>query len=362
MLSGSKKISIRQAIIIFILVTFNPAIRVIPSYTAKEAKEAAWLSPIVATILFIMLVLIWQKFYKSYKDSSLLGINTDIAGKFIGSIINFIYLIWVVLLCSTYIRYFSIKLAGAILPEVDPNILIVSMLVLAVFFVRYGIVYLGRISEIILPILLIFFIFLVILLLTYVQKGYLIPVTFRSILPVVKGSMGISGILSYFTFIFIYGDKINNKESIKKFGIQASIFLLITITLIIVCTVGTFSHFVIKKMQLPFLAAVKEISLFETLEKIESIVVAFWIFSDFVLISFFLILALHSIKSMFKLSDGRPLVSILGVLIYFLSMYLANNVFEMEALSNSFLIPGNIILGFIIPAIMLGIGILRKKV
>jgi hypothetical protein len=43
-------------------------------------------------------------------------------------------------------------------------------------------------------------------------------------------------------------------------------------------------------------------------------------------------------------------------------MLLANNVFEMERLSEDIALPVNIVLGFVIPTIMFVIGKIRKKV
>jgi len=178
----------------------------------------------------------------------------------------------------------------------------------------------------------------------------------------INASTGVSGILVYFTFLFILGDKINNKEKIKKTGIQASLFLFISITLIIISTIGVFSHTIIRRAQTPFLMAVKQISLFNTLEKIESVVVAIWVSSDFVLISFFIICTMDIMKSLFKLSDTKPFINIYVVFLYLLSMCLAKNVFELQQFSNHLALPCNIAVGFVLPAVIFIIGKIRKKV
>ena len=58
----------------------------------------------------------------------------------------------------------------------------------------------------------------------------------------------------------------------------------------------------------------------------------------------------------------KGLVSIYMISIYFLALYIANAVFELERLSSYIIIPGDFILGFIIPVIMLAIGKIRKKI
>lgn len=358
----SKKISIRQAVFIFLTVIFTPAIRIIPVYTAERAKQAAWLSPVAAIVMLIVLSFIWQALYKKYQGYSLMEIYSDITGKIIGRILAAVHLVWMVLLTALYVRYFAIRLIGSIYPNISLNIIIISMLAVIVFTLRYGLTTLTRLNEIILPLLLGIFFLLIILMIPNIKLGFLTPISYRSILPILNASIGIMGLLVYFTFLFIFGDRISNKDKIKKTGIKISLFLLIVMTATIVVTLGTFSHSVAQRTQFPFLIAVKQISLFNTIERIESVIVALWVISDYILISFLTMCTLHILKFLFKLSDTKPFISIYMIFIYMLSLYIAGSVFEMEELSSIIIIPGNIALGFVLPAIILLIGKIRKKV
>lgn len=362
MLGDNKKISIRQAAFLFLTITFTPSIRLIPVYAAKRAKQAAWLAPTAAVVLLFLLALVWQAFYRKYKDHSLMDIYSDITGNFFGKVLAVIYLIWMVLLTALYVRYFAIRLVGSVYPNVSIEIFIISMLVVITYTLRYGLTTLARLNEITLPLLVIVFYILVLLMLPNIKFTFLTPISYRSILPVLNGSVGTLGIVAYFTFLFLIGDKINNKEKIKKAGIGVSLFLLAALVIIIAVTIGTFSYSVAIRTQLPFLIAVKQISLFNTIERIESIVVAFWVISDFVLISFFIICTMNILKFLFKLSQTKSFISIYMIFLYLLSMFLGKSVFEMEWLSDNLFIPGNIVVGFILPFLIFLIGKLRRKV
>ena len=362
MLSDSKKISMRQAAFLFLTINFTPIVRLVPVYAAKRAKEAAWLVPFAAVAMLILVSFIWQAFCRKYKCYSLMDIYSEISGKFIGKIIAIVYLIWLVILTSLYVRYFSIRFVGSIYPTVNMNIFIVLILIVIAYTLRNGLTTLARFNEIILPLLTVTFYILVIFMLPNVKVGFLTPITYRSIIPIFNGSVGAMGILAYFTFIFIIGDKINNKEKIKKTGFLLSLFLLLSMAMVIVVPLGTFSYSVVQRTQVPFLIAVKQISLFNIIEKFESIVVAFWVLSDFVLISFFVICTLHILKNLFKLSDTKPFINIYLIFIFILSNFLAKNVFEMEKFSESIVTPFNIALGFVLPLIMFFIGKIRRKI
>lgn len=362
MLADSKKISIRQAAFLFLTIIFTPSVRLIPAYAAQRAKQAAWLAPTVAVVMLILLSLIWQALYRKYKDCSLMDIYSDITGSFIGKILMAIHLIWIVLLTALYVRYFAIRLVGSIYPNVSMSIFMISILIVIAYTLRFGLTTLARLNEIVLPLLAGAFYILIILMLPDIKVEFLTPISYRSILPVFNASIGTMGILAYFSFLFIIGDKINNKEKIKKAGISVSLFLLVALMAIIAVTLGVFSYSIVQRTQLPFLIAVKQISLFNTLEKIESIVVAFWVISDFVLISLFTLFTLHILKSLFNLSDTKPFISIYLIFIYILSMFLANSAFEIQKLSEDFIIPVNIALGFVLPVVVFFIGKARKRV
>ena len=362
MLSDSRKISIRQAVLIFLTITFTPSIRLIPTYAAQRAKQAAWLSPIISTVLLLLLGLVWQVLYKRYKDCSLMEIYCDITGSIAGRIIAVIYLLWMILLTALYIRYFAIRLVGAIYPNTSISIFTISMLVIVTYTLRFGLPVLARFNEVVLPFLVLVFFLLFLMMIPNIKTEMLTPVSLRSILPVVRASVGSTGILAYFTFIFIFGNRINNKESIKKSSAEMSMFLTAALVLIQISILGTFGYRVAQRTQLPFLVAVKQISVMNIFEKVESIVVSVWVLSDFVIISFFITCALSILGFLLKLRDTKPLISIYVIFSYFLCMLLANNVFEMEKLSDAFAIPGNIILGFVIPAVMLLVGKIRRKV
>ena len=362
MLYDSKKISIRQAILILLTLTYTPTIRLIPAYAAQKAKQAAWLSPIVTFILLLLLVQIWQAIYKKYTNDSLMEIYRDIAGPVAGTVILVAYLIWMTVLGALYVRYFAMRLVGAIYANIDISIFIISMLAVVIYTLNFSLPTLARFNEVAFPFLAFVFCLLFIMMIPNFRTDFLTPVTARCILPVIRASVAPTGIVAYFSFLFIFGDRINNKENIGKSGLWMAVFFALMQISIIVSILCTFSYRIAQRTQLPYLTAVKQISLFDIFEKVESIVVSIWVLSDFMIICFFIICSLSILKSFFRLSDTRPLVSIYVVFTYILCMLLANNAFEMEKFSEELALLVNIILGFVIPALMFVIGKIRKKV
>lgn len=361
MFQDKDKVSTRQILIIFIVMVYSPAVRVMASFTSKQAKQAAWLTPVIGFIFLLATFLMLQNMYRKYMNSSLMDIMYAITGPFIGRFIVLCNILWLAILNALYVRYYGERIVGSILPNVDISLFIIVMLVLVAYICRYGLAVLARMNEVLFPIILTIFLIFIIFLCPKIEFDNLSPISYLDIMPILKGSSVIIAIWVYALFLFMLSDKINDKENIKKFGIQTAIFMFLAITVIIAITIGTLGHTVSARLPLPFLTAVKQISLFGTLEKIESILTVTWIAADFTLISVFVLIIMNMTKSVFKLRDTKPFINIFCIFLSIFSLYVSKSRFELGEFSTKIAIPANIILGFIIPVLVFFVGKIRKK-
>lgn len=237
---------------------------------------------------------------------------------------------------------------------------IMTMLAVVYYAVRGGIVALARTVEFFFFLFSFIFAALFFLSLTNVEIINLLPVTYYDIWPLAKASYSVLGIWGYFTFIFFFGDEINDKEHIKRFGIQGTAYLLIAGLMVLIQTIGAYGYTIIKRLTLPYFTAIKGISILDTIERIESVALGFWVIVDFVIISVFVYIIISIIKSLFSLSEKKNLLSPVVIFAYIFSFYITQNRFELENFSNDIGLPANIALGFVFPFITYAIGKLRK--
>jgi len=115
-------------------------------------------------------------------------------------------------------------------------------------------------------------------------------------------------------------------------------------------------------MPIPYLNTMMQISLFDIIERVEAGIIMFWIVTDFMLISIFIYSAIHMLRLSFNLSNIKPLTTIYIVGIFYLSLALAKSTLELRTLSEYVITPMNIVMGFILPILIFGVGKLRKKV
>lgn len=360
MKASKDKISVKQLFFVFTIIVSSPATRFLPKHAALAAAQAGWLSPLLSTIPFLLLIFIVDYLLKEYKDQSMSDIISKVMGKQIGYLALVVYLLWAISLAALYTRYYAERLTSSIYTTVSNNVLILLTLIFIAYMLRSGFTVIARMSEVLLPFIGAMLVMLSVFLLPRVRPDNVLPVYFNDIIPLIKGSLSSISILSYLFLLFFLSDKLVNKKSLKFFGYVAAYVNISSIMLVVFICIGVLGYTVTQRAPMPVLITVKQVSLMDTIENIEAVIIAIWIFADFTLISTMFVVMLNLIKSLFKLSDTRFLINIMAVLIYFLSQGISLTKFELEEFSNKLLLPLNISLGYVFPLILFLASKLRK--
>lgn len=332
MLAKRNQISVRQLLCIYIIIVLSPLIRVVPSYAAEYGKQAAWLSPLVALLPTLIVIYILDSIFKRYKTESMTVIFEDIMSKPLGMLIVFFYFIWSTFLVALYMRYDVERLTGSIYPNIHFGFFIIFTLLQIAYALRTDLTVIARMSEVIMPIILILFTFLILMLLPMIRHDTILPISYIDVVPVIKASMGSSGIYLYYFLLFFLSDRLSYKDKLKKQSITTIIILVVSTTIMLIAIIGMMGSSV-----------------------------AMWLLADFILIAALIIVSLNIAKTLFKLKDIKPLQNIYILLIYILSLGISNNKMELETFSQYIMIPANHIFGLLIPMVLFATGKIRKK-
>lgn len=361
-MNNTNKISVRQSFFLLILLFCAPAVRYFPLYSSMKASQAAWLCPIVGLGLLFIYMLIWNEFIKKYEKKSFLYIITDILGKYIGSFVGIVYFLWITYFLSYNVRMYSERILSSALPGTSICLLIGTMLFVVGYVLRKGIITLGKMSEVFFYVLAIIFLFYNILVLPEIKLNNMYPITYKDILPVIKGSAPIISIFGYSVALFMLNDKIEHKGEFKKMGIKTILIISFIAYEVIMLPIAVFGSEIVAKMPIPYLNTMMQISIFNIIERVESGIIMFWIVTDFFLVAIFAYSAIHMIKLTFKLDNVKPLITIYLIGLFFLSHIIAKSSYELVTFSENILTPFNVLIGYITPILIYLVGKIRKKV
>lgn len=356
------KITAGQTLKLLLCLCFSPAIRAIPAFEAQFAKQAGWVAPMVAFLPLLILIFTFDKLFTAYENQSYTDIIYDILGKFFGNILLFIYVVGLSILLALYTRYYTAKLSIALTATSRMELNIIVLMIIVYLVLRYGLVIMARMSEVIFVIINISFCIIFILSMNNIKIDNLIPISYLDIIPIMRASYPITGLWSYFTFLCFFADRIEDRQNLKKVGTKYVTYLVISTILLSIMVIGSIGYSVTSRSPIPFFVAVKNISLFGAIERIEAIVVTQWIATDFILIAVFLYVILDIIKRIFCVDDIRYLIKISLVFFYLFSFYIAYTIFELRQFSIEVATHLNFILCFVIPIVIYLVGKIRKKV
>ena len=110
----------------------------------------------------------------------------------------------------------------------------------------------------------------------------------------------------------------------------------------------------------PLMQIARYISIADFFEHLESVVMAIWIVGAFVKISVFYYVAALSTAQWLNLSDYRPVVLPLGILMVEFSFWSLPNTMELESFLEKVVPYYHLLLQTIIPLFLLGIAVVRK--
>lgn len=361
-MDSNNKVSVKQLIIVIVVMIISPTVRFLPAYAAKHAAEAGWVTPWAAMPPVIVTIYFIHGIFKKYQDKNAAEVVKDILGKYVGTAALIVHFIWLLLLCSFFIRFSAERLVSSIYPNVDINLFIIITIMVISYIIRSGETSIARMGEILLPILLIVIAFIMLLLLPNIRADALLPISFSDTIPIIKGSFGTLSVFGYLFVIFFFSENIVGKQNTKKLFIKGTIVLQIMIFMVLFTAFGILGSSVIVRAPIPFLVTVKQISIADTIENFESVVVATWMLSDALLISTFFIILLNIAKGIFKLSDTKNFINIFAILLYLLANGIAKSRLELDIFAITVLISINIVIGYGTPALLFIVGKLRHKI
>lgn len=363
-----EKISIFQTVAIYILVSIVPVVRYFPIIMTGSAGKAAWLAAILSIIPNILLVFLLNALMNNLKSNdgrkieTLTDVFDTVYGKIVGSIITVVYLLWTIIFASVELRLFGERLISTTYTYSPIIFFIVTMLVLVFFIVRGKVSNLGRFAEIFLELFIIIIIFVVITASSNFNFANFWPVTTYDAKGIGIGILKGTDIFNMFTFAMFLGDIIRDKENIKKTGIFAAIITGVIGMLGIVITLGTFGEDLLPTLSQPFFMALKVINLFGVLERIEAVFITFWVVADFVLIAYNVLVASNICKQKFKISERKLAVTPIVLILFILSIIIANNYFALQVIFVNYVANIVLILGLVIPVITYILAKARKMI
>jgi len=316
------KISSIQAILLMLSMILPTAVLTVPAVTVKSARQDAWLSIIIATLGGLLIAWLIVSLSMRFPGKTLFEYAEEILGKVLGKIMGFLYL-WLYFLAigSGVIREFGSFLVTVLMPDTPLIVFHIVVVIVAAYAVRNGLEVLSRANQLLIPTT-------VLLATVYIlstgnmKLSRVLPFFGAGLLPIMKGAFVPTswlGEIITLTMIIPYLSKPREAGRVAILSVLLVSFFLMASILEALLIFGPdlTGHLIY-----PVFNAARLITVGNSLERLETVIVLAWILGGFFKIGVFYYAAVLGSAQLLELQDYRPLVLPIGVILIALSILL----------------------------------------
>jgi spore germination protein KB len=357
------RISPFELSILTIFFTTGTTILVIPAGMAAKANQDAWLSALIGMIICLVMVYFYVVCAKAMGRESYIQYLQKVYGKVIGKLVGFAYVYFAFVGTTTLLFYFGNFTTTQILTETPIEILNLLLLIVVIFVVRAGLEVLARTGELLFPWFMFLLVSLVILLIPQIELERISPLFDASIkdhLSAIFNFVATAGFPLVLMLMF-YPRNINRPDKTKWGFMAGSVFGSMIVVVIIFLCILVLGASATARQMFPSYVLAKTVSLFDILERIESVMATMWILSIFFKTSIYFYAFVIGLAHLLGVRNYRFLVVPLGILAVIFSTVVYPNVQYMIHWDTTYWPPYALIMGFFIPLLTLIIDKIKKR-
>ncbi|MHB1166953.1 MAG: GerAB/ArcD/ProY family transporter [Carboxydocellales bacterium] len=360
MLEGGK-ISSKQLMLLVITFIIATAILFLPAFPTKLAGQDAWLSVLLAGAIGLLVALTVTTLGLRFPNQTLMEYSEEIIGTWPGKFIGLLFILFYLHLTSIVIREISLTVIMTLLSRTPLEVAIVTVTLVTAFTVRYGLEVITRVNIICLVVNFAAMLLVILMLVKEMHLEYLTPVLSKGVLPIIQGSITPAGWFGEVCSVAFLLPFVNQPKEARKATIIGLLWVIIGLTTIVMVTIATFGPVLTPLFIFPTLQAVRLINVAEFFQRLESILLLAWLLANFVKISVFYYITVLITAQWFKLSDYKPIVLPIGIILALLALTLFRNVLEvagfLQKVWGIYALP----IEWGVPLMLLVIAVIRKK-
>ncbi|MCD8067269.1 MAG: spore germination protein [Oscillospiraceae bacterium] len=290
-------ISHRQLSAIAFMMVLSPLMHSQPRVWLEQTGGAAWLSPLIAGLAVALLFLLWRGFFPEGYAAAL----RRAWGKYLGGAVMLLYALWMVCHAGFVLRSGAERFIATIYPASRYPFLVVTMALACLPAALGGMRPLGRSAMIFRPVMLCVFALLLIFAVFDFNLTGILGVSSAQVLPALRSSWGMLSAATVPAVLCFWGDRTSEKP-LRRAGLFWALSVAAVLEVSILIVLGTFGPALGGTFKYPFFDAVLNTTILDSVEHIEALAIALWVFSDFVLYAVLLATASRAAALCFGMS------------------------------------------------------------
>lgn len=370
-----ESISRRQLVAAAYVAVLSPMIRRLPRVCAQAAGRTAWISvPLTLLPLAAVFFGLWLFYRRRERPIGFAGILTDIWGRAAGKCITALYALWFAFYAGFLLRSGAQRFITTVYHDTGIWIFVAVTALMCLPAVLGSVRATVRAAMIIRPLMTALFVLVCVQTFRELDLSMLLPVHVSDLPANGIAVLETVNVISAAGFLAFLGGSVEGRFSPRDF-IGWTVTLLVIIELMTVCCLALFGPSLTANMSFPFFMLVRDVDVLGSIERIEPLVIAVWVLSDFVMISLLLRVSAENFRfalgfsaaasaetaKAHDLRQGRWLLVGCTLAAAAAALTMANDKSAFDLLSETLVPRLNMGFSLGIPALSLLIGALRRK-
>lgn len=317
-----------------------------------ESRQDGWIAAIIGTILGLIGIISLVRLSQKFPGLTLVEMLFS-HFSWVGKLIGVLYLAYFYIMTVLAVRLFA-ETYKKIMEETPVIAFVAVILFLTAYIVYSGIETMGRLNQIMLPVVVVIA-FVVVVLTLGKNKDYtnLLPILGNGFSPVALGSLSVMGWFGEFVIMGMIFPYVKCPRRLVKTGIYTALITLIFFLGPVTGPVALFGPVEAAKMELPTFSEVRYITAGDVLYRFDTIAILFWTTGLTIRTAiFFYGLSLGAAQAL-KLKSYRPIVIPFAWLIGVGAVLFVKNYQELTDFLFHTYVPLNLIMGVAIPLLLL---------
>lgn len=356
------KTRINQAELFFIVTQSIVGISILslPYHTYQSAAQDGWISVLISGFAVSFFVLLIWLLCKRFPQLTLFDFSKIILGKTLGNIINFFYIMYLLLMVSYIFIMIDDIFVRWIFPETPRVVLLLAGMIVLI----YGCI--GKLKSMVylFSFLFLFILFLIIItLFTFINSNfdirYLFPMASNGLSPILKGTIdafpaytGYETLLVYFAFIHQ-----PKKGASMKGSVFAIIFVTFLYTYIMLQATIFYSPAELKIILEPVIYMLRAVNM-HLLQRFDLIFLSIWGIVVTASIISYSYLGSMGISKLLRMKHNVAVI-LASIVVFSLSIVCHTNLQQIDL--SAWILRLNMIFGILIPVILLILAIILKR-
>lgn len=316
----SAHLTTKQMMILICFTAFGTIFFTLPRMLAQASGHSGWLSILLGGVMVIPTFWLITQIGSSMQEKSIIGYCLSLFGPVFGRVYALLFLLPVLFFSAFIVRILAEIIVSLVLPETPLELVIILLLILRYYLALGGMLSIARWGEIIAPVIVVLFVTMFALSMENVDLERIEPFFNASFMDIWKGALGICSTFSELIVLLYIYPQIKNKTHLFPALMWSMFMILCLFEVTFLITMGTYGNAFTQRLMFPIIELVKDISIFEFIEHLESPFLAVWIFINVTKGTLMFYACCVGSRDWFGTIDIGNLMIPISVIIFYISM------------------------------------------